>query len=192
MKYMLAKDAGHLTLLVFLIFLSACEKLAPKPPGQFALRFAHDGDTTFKTNQFELMSVPTGTTTNLLWVEKKAELGGESIRDVHVRALPSTTLQEGDVVKLHPENDASTNAVPNSVAYEVIVSLSERGQEVLRSITKENIGRRLVIVVNGKAIVAPRIAEPINTGGLAIVGQQYTRESAGELADIIRSCMDRP
>ena len=192
MRRMLAKHSVYLVFLTLLTWLSACEKPTHKPVGQFSLRFADDGDTSFaKTNQFELMSVPVPSmaTTNTLWVERKVQLGGESIRDVRLDEAPLTTLRGEDLIRPHPEKGGFTNTIPDSLDYGVIIEFSEMGREVIQRITKENIGRHLVIVIDGKAIMAPIIQQPISGGAVAIHGLG-SKEKAVRLADTIRSCMN--
>jgi hypothetical protein len=194
MRCLSAIRAANLALLVLAIWLSACEKLAPKPAEQFALRFAHDGSASFgETNQYELMSVPvpSGATTNILWVERKVQLGGESIRDVRLEEALSDRLQSKNSIGLRPGKSGFTNAIPDSLDYGIVIEFSERGREVLQRITKENIGRHLVIVINGKAIMAPVIQQPIQGGTVAIHGFD-SKEEANRLADTIRSCMKAP
>jgi SecD/SecF fusion protein len=52
-------------------------------------------------------------------------------------------------------------------------------------VTRDNVGRRLAIIVDGKVMSAPVIREPI-LGGRGQISGGFTRESAQDLALLIR------
>lgn len=71
---------------------------------------------------------------------------------------------------------------------EVVVKFSfdKVGAKAFGKATRENVGRRLAIVLDGEIISAPVINGPI-TGGEGIITGNFTVESAGELAMMLRS-----
>lgn len=86
--------------------------------------------------------------------------------------------------------DALVNAIvrfSQAQFNEPIVSLefNSRGAEKFAEITKNNIGRRLAIVLDGKVQSAPRIKEAIPSGEAVITGR-FTVEQAQDLAIILR------
>lgn len=61
------------------------------------------------------------------------------------------------------------------------VTLTEAGGKKLAEITKENVGKILGIVVDGKLITAPVIRVPI-TGGKGFIEGNFTLEEAARIA----------
>ena len=66
-------------------------------------------------------------------------------------------------------------------AAEIDVEFSDQGREQFANITKENINKRLAIVLGGQVYSAPVIRSEI-TGGKAQITGQFSREEAEELA----------
>lgn len=60
------------------------------------------------------------------------------------------------------------------------------GSKIFADITKNNIGTRLAIILDGKLLSAPVINEPI-LGGSGIISGNFTIESANELALLLRA-----
>ncbi|MFH0913414.1 MAG: protein translocase subunit SecD, partial [Candidatus Omnitrophota bacterium] len=86
--------------------------------------------------------------------------------------------------------DALTNAsvrFSQSQFNEPVVSLefNAEGAKKFAEITKENIGRRLAIVLDGKVQSAPRIKEAIPTGEAVITGR-FDVEQAQDLSIVLR------
>jgi RNA polymerase sigma factor (sigma-70 family) len=79
---------------------------------------------------------------------------------------------------------------PSSGAQEIDVEFSEEGKELFAAVTKENINKRLAIVLNGRLYSAPVIRSEISGGRAQITGN-FTETEAKELAarinDAIRS-----
>lgn len=67
---------------------------------------------------------------------------------------------------------------------EINVKLTDDGAKRLAEVTRQNIGKRLAIVIDGKLYEAPRIAAEI-TGGEAIISGAFTEEEAKDLATTI-------
>ncbi len=68
----------------------------------------------------------------------------------------------------------------------VSFSFNHIGSKLFAEITKNNAGKRLAIVLDGKLLSAPVINEPI-LGGSGIISGNFTIESAGELALLLRA-----
>lgn len=101
-------------------------------------------------------------TTKPYLLEKKVLLKGDRIRDSRVGFLQTT-----------------------GVPY-VSLSWDEIGKDEFAEITRNNVGRLLAIVLDGKVQSAPRINEEI-PGGEAQISGSYTPEEATELALVLRS-----
>lgn len=74
---------------------------------------------------------------------------------------------------------ASRNA--SSGVPEIEVEFSDEGKELFAAVTKENINKRLAIVLNGQVYSAPVIRSEIS-GGKATITGNFTEEEAKELA----------
>jgi len=95
-------------------------------------------------------------------LEKKIQLQGDRVRDSRVGFLPTT-----------------------GGAY-VGLSLDDRGKDEFAEVTRNNVGRLLAIVLDGKVQSAPRLNEEIS-GGEAQISGSFTTEEATELALVLRS-----
>lgn len=95
-------------------------------------------------------------------VESPVLMTGDSVTDARVR--PGSSL-EGPYVEVH---------------------LDSRGAETFASLTANNVGRRLAIILDNTVYSAPVIKEPIPGGDVQITGN-FTFEDAHELAIVLRS-----
>lgn len=95
-------------------------------------------------------------------VETPVLMTGETVTDAHVR--PGSSL-EGPYVEVH---------------------LDSRGAETFASLTANNVGRRLAIILDNTVYSAPVIKEPIPGGDVQITGN-FSFEDAHELAIVLRS-----
>jgi len=68
----------------------------------------------------------------------------------------------------------------------VAFSFNNLGSKLFAEITKNNSGKRLAIILDGKLLSAPMINEPI-LGGSGIISGSFTVESANELALLLRA-----
>lgn len=68
----------------------------------------------------------------------------------------------------------------------VSFSFKATGAKEFANVTRENVGRRLAIVLDGKVISAPTINSPI-TGGQGIITGNFTVQAANDLALLLRS-----
>lgn len=94
-------------------------------------------------------------------------------------------------VKNEPElvddvDDAEVRIDPASNAYYIAIQFRHEGKERFSRITRENIGRRLAIMVDGAIYSAPVIREPIREGRAQIT-DNFTLEEARDFAIILRS-----
>jgi protein-export membrane protein SecD len=95
-------------------------------------------------------------------VNERAEFTGERL----VRANPSTEPQTGQFV--------------------LSFGLDAEGTRLFCRITRDHIGQRFAILLDGKVITAPTINEPI-CGGSGQISGNFTAQSANELAILLRA-----
>ncbi|QQL45287.1 SecDF P1 head subdomain-containing protein [Sulfuriroseicoccus oceanibius] len=57
------------------------------------------------------------------------------------------------------------------------LDFNEKGAPKLFKITKENLGKRLAIIVNGKVLMAPNVMEPIAGGSGQVPGWESAKEA---------------
>jgi len=101
-----------------------------------------------------------------------------------------TSGNENLFVKSEPElvdnvDDAKVQIDQASHAY-IAVQFRPEGTERLSRITRENIGRRLAIMVDETIYSAPVISEPVTEGRASITGN-FTIEEARDFAIVLRS-----
>ena len=87
-------------------------------------------------------------------------------------------------------SSATVTTDPSSGAPQINVEFSEVGKELFAAITKENINKRLAIVVDGHLYSAPVIRSEISDGKAQITGsftEQEARELAAKINDAIGS-----
>ena len=95
---------------------------------------------------------------------------------VHMQTL----IQGADVVDAQPAFDSRTKEPV------VTFKLSPRGARRFGSVTQENVGRPLAIVLDDEVISAPVIREPI-LGGSGQISGNFTVEFANNLAIMLRA-----
>ena len=78
---------------------------------------------------------------------------------------------------------ASASVENNSITGrpEIMITFSDEGRERFEEVTRKNIGRQLAIIFDGRLLSAPRIAEKIPAGKIAI-SVNLSAEEAGKLA----------
>jgi preprotein translocase subunit SecD len=77
-------------------------------------------------------------------------------------------------------SSATVTRNPSSGAPEISVEFSQEGKELFAAITKENLNKRLAIVLDGHLYSAPVIRSEISGGKAQITGS-FTEEQASEL-----------
>lgn len=99
-----------------------------------------------------------------------------------------TVFGSAQTIYLHKEtllanaDVASARVQRTGTGYDVEVTLTESGKTKLARITKQNIGKSLGIVVDGKLISAPRIMAAME-GGMAVITGKFSRDEARRIAD---------
>ena len=112
--------------------------------------------------------------------------------DLDARELPFADGQEPFMAEPFPclTEDAilSAAAVKDPVRGDpqINVTLTEGGTKLFAEVTRQSIGRRLAIVVDGKVVGAPTINGPITAGKAAITGG-FTREAVEAIAAKLNS-----
>jgi preprotein translocase subunit SecD len=82
---------------------------------------------------------------------------------------------------------ADVTADPNSAGnWQVAIEFNQVGARVFGDVTEKNVGRYLVIILDGIIHTAPRINERI-PGGRAVITGQYTVEQARDTAIVLRA-----
>lgn len=103
----------------------------------------------------------TGDETGYIVLKRSVVVGGESLEDAR-----GTYDEQGNPC--------------------VSFSFKSLGAKRFAAATRDNVGRRLAIVLDGKVISAPTINSPI-TGGKGVITGNYTVQSANDLALLLRS-----
>ena len=192
MKHARTKCVNWIGFLVVVMLALGCERQTSKSVGSFAMRFATDANISpAETNRFELMSVQSHGRSQVLWVEKEVQLGGEALLEVRLQRIPALTRDAYEDYRKHYPLAAESEAdflKAHSESYGIVLGFTENTGEVLRRVTAKNLQRRLAVVVNGRVITALVIAMPIDGRRMWIQGQ-FTMKEANEIADAIRSGM---
>jgi preprotein translocase subunit SecD len=91
--------------------------------------------------------------------------------------------------KIMLNGDLLSNAMVSFNQYSkpvVAFEFNHLGAKLFADLTKNNIGKRLAIILDGKLICAPTINEPI-LGGSGTISGNYTAQTANELALLLRA-----
>ncbi|MEM8784326.1 MAG: protein translocase subunit SecD [Pseudomonadota bacterium] len=91
-------------------------------------------------------------------------------------------------VEISGENlrDARGGLDPRTNEPAVFLSLDTKGARQFGRITAENVNRRFAIILDGEALTAPVINEPIPSGN-AVISGNFTLQSANDLSILLRS-----
>ena len=100
-------------------------------------------------------------------------IGGDIAETLYVKKTP--VLDYNSIAAAVVKTNEVTGAA------EIDVEFSDQGREQFANITKENINKRLAIVLGGQVYSAPVIRSEI-TGGKAQISGSFSREEAEELA----------
>jgi preprotein translocase subunit SecD len=144
----------------------------------------HAADQPDKTKIFEIRMVYDQSTPNT------TEL--ELTRKISARETSTQKLIVGNRALLDVNSVMSAKVIkdPNTKGPQISLKFNESGQKKFSKITRENVGRQLAIVINGKLIMAPRINEEISGGTAMIVGD-FSETEAKETADRINNAANR-
>lgn len=69
-------------------------------------------------------------------------------------------------------------------SYSLLISFSEKGAKSWARLTRENIGRNIAIVIDGKVVTAPLVQSEIKQGKCLISGN-YTKEELAEMKALL-------
>lgn len=131
--------------------------------------------TIGKVAKLEFRLVAEGGASGVGEVVTLSQRGGGSI-DVF-----SEPLMTGDAIK-----NARVQPNPTTGELEVELVLTSTGKDTFRQVTKENIKRRMAIVLDDIVQTAPTIQTEI-AAGIAVITGQYTLQDANQLAVVLRS-----
>jgi len=73
---------------------------------------------------------------------------------------------------------------------QIEVSFTEGGKKRLAEVTRDSLGKRLAIVINGKLYSAPKILSEIS-GGMAMISGNFTESEAKDLAGKINAALSK-
>ena len=109
-----------------------------------------------------------------------------------------TTRLEQFVVKRNPENGLKGDIIKSAMVVrgnlgdpQIDFTLTDEGAKKFGETTRENVGHRMAIVLDGELYSAPNIQSPIETGNGQITGT-YTIEQANELANVLQNPLKAP
>jgi preprotein translocase subunit SecD len=146
------------------LFVTSCDPQQGRGPAVFQVRLVQDRATSDTEQMTILRSLTdvTNATPETLDVQKKVLLDHTAISSATVR----------------PQNP------PSPPVIEVV--FTEQGRKLFAEITRQSVGKRLAIVVEGKLLAAPQIEMEI-PGGRALITGRFTAEQASEFAAAINS-----
>jgi SecD/SecF fusion protein len=109
-----------------------------------------------------------------------------------------TSKLEQFIVKKNPENDLKGDIIKSAGVQrgnldepQIDFTLTDDGASKFGKTTRENVGHRLAIVLDGELYSAPNIQSPIESGNGQITGT-YTIEQAMELANVLQNPLKAP
>jgi SecD/SecF fusion protein len=117
----------------------------------------------------------------------------------HISQQPSGPPQiEEYVVKKRPENGLAGDIVKNAMVVrgslgepQIDFTLNDDGAKKFAQVTRENIGHKLAIVLDGELETAPTIQGAIEGGNGQITGS-YTEKEAFEIANVLQNPLRAP
>jgi SecD/SecF fusion protein len=135
-----------------------------------------EGDEVKKLNQLLLNSLPANTA---IYFEKTTN-NQTGLETAHPILLETKVLMTGDMVKNAQVRIGGTFNEPY-----VSLDFTSRGGKVFATLTENNVGRRMAIVLDGVVKSAPVIRERILGGSAQITGS-FSHEEASDLAIVLR------
>jgi len=101
-------------------------------------------------------------------------IAGQAVEErLHVQKEP---LLDRSAVKSAEVQRSSVTGTP-----EIQVAFTERGAKRFAEVTRQHIGQRLAIVIDGKVYAAPKVATEI-LSGKAVISGSFTEQEATQLA----------
>ena len=130
--------------------------------------------------------------------EGLSEPGYEVLRQTQTAPDGSTTVESLLVTKKAVRGltgnyvkNAMMERDPATGQAEISLVFDSQGAELFGQITRDNVGRRLAIVLDGELQSAPRINEPIE-GGQARISGNFTDKEANDLANVLENPLQAP
>lgn len=97
-----------------------------------------------------------------------------------LRETPETAPGKKDLSSINIEKSKRTNS------YSLLISMSEEGAENWARMTRENIGRNIAIVIEGKVVAAPVVKSEIKHGKCMISGD-FSKEEVTEMKALLEN-----
>lgn len=116
---------------------------------------------------------------------RKGQSGQEELFPVVVEKRSSAGLNGKNIVRAMVVSD------PMSGRPIISFELDSPGAEAFATTTRENVGRRMAIILDGVLYSAPNITEPI-TGGRGQISGNYDLKEALELANVLENPLEAP
>ena len=151
---------------------------ALKKPAKLEFRFVHS-DSHLRPELMKEEDYPLGY--EVLALEREDRKTGEIFETkMFVKRRPAMT---GQMIKR-----AGVSLDPNG-GFSVNLGMTDEGSELFRTITRENVGHLLGIVLDGKLYSAPRINGEIPNGNASVTGD-FTQREAIELANVLNNPLE--
>jgi preprotein translocase subunit SecD len=96
--------------------------------------------------------------------------------DERVRLAQEVVVERADIVS------AQAQVNPNGQSYDVLITVTPEAAGRLRTVTANNIGKRLAIVIDGVVFTAPTIQAEIPDGKVLVSGN-FSSSEAYDIAD---------
>ena len=124
--------------------------------------------------------------------------GYELLRHIEPQPNNAPPKIEEVIVKKKPENDLAGDIVKSAYPArgnlgepEIEFRLNDNGAKRFGDVTRNNVGQRMAIVLDGQLYSAPVIQSPIETGNGQITGN-FTPQAAQELANVLQNPLRAP
>jgi preprotein translocase subunit SecD len=140
------------------LLLTSCGRQQPTNPSVFQMRLVQDAATA-DTEQMTIL---------------------HSLTDATRMAPETLDVQK----KVLVDDTAVHSATAQAATIEVV--FTDMGRKLFADITRQSVGKRLAIVVDGKLLAAPRIEMQI-PGGRAIISGRFSPQAATQLATKINA-----
>lgn len=117
----------------------------------------------------------------LAWENKPLQGGFIALYALKASTRDGKPALEGDVIA-----DASAEANPQGGGFQVTMRMNAEGTRVWAEVTKNNKGKSVAIVLDGKVYSAPNVNDAI-TGGVSSITGRFTFEDANTLASVLKA-----
>lgn len=172
----------RLILLPFALLLGGCATY--ESCSSFSLRFVADENAIVDPALYDKVEIK-GTFPEILSVLRKAEVDGRDVEKAFIsKSQPLFTPQQMALMKKDPrmkpidpqlEKAFTTGGEPE-------INIKFKNPTKIAEVTKQNVGKRLAMVLDGVVLMAPVIREPLTTGEAKISGK-WTEEEASRIVN---------